>query len=212
MNKSLPKKDSDSDSSSDSDSVELEKLLYESDLSNDSVEEEEEKQELPKGKDDEDEATSPAGIALKGIVAEGIKKRRKRRYEKDADNGLSHAKMVSRMNKYHPRIKVDGKKKPYPVFGTSTGWFIPFERCRHWRRSDFYNMGVGVSLYFKFLKYIIFVLFCMSILSLPALIFFGLGSGEEKAGGGIYFYLAKTTLGNLGSARPVCSKLDNLDA
>lgn len=79
------------------------------------------------------------------------------------------------------------------------------------RRSDFARLGVGVSLYFKFIKYAIWIFMIMSILSIPALTFFiGSSRDTENTNVGIYTALASTTLGNLGSSRSSCTSTEGL--
>jgi hypothetical protein len=59
--------------------------------------------------------------------------------------------MQQRVERAHPRRIVNGNLEKYPIFGTRTGWHLP---SKEWRHSDLKELGVGISLYFKFLKYL----------------------------------------------------------
>jgi hypothetical protein len=72
-------------------------------------------------------------------------------YIRDASNGLSYSRMQQRVERAHPRRIVNGNLEKYPIFGTRTGWHLP---SKEWRHSDLKELGVGISLYFKFLKYL----------------------------------------------------------
>ena len=71
---------------------------------------------------------------------------------RDASNGLSYTRMKKRLDRIHPRKMVNGELVKYPICGTSTGWHLP---KRKYRKSDLKDFGVGVCLYFKWLKYLI---------------------------------------------------------
>ena len=61
--------------------------------------------------------------------------------------------------------------EPFPVWGTSTGWFD--DRCRSSRHSDIQErLGVGISIYFKQLKTLILMFFVFTVLSIPAFVIF----------------------------------------
>lgn len=62
------------------------------------------------------------------------------------------------------------------------------------------ELGVGVALYFRFIKYIAICFLCMSILALPSL--FISGSGNRIPSGSSS--LALLTLGNIGTSALVC--------
>jgi hypothetical protein len=104
-------------------------------------------------------------------------KTKKKKYEKDADNNLSSERMRSKMNRRHPRTKDSaGKRKKIPICFSSTGWHLC---CLRFRKTDLKDMGVGVCLYFKWLKYITCLLTVVSIFSIPALTFF-IGASQDK--------------------------------
>ena len=55
------------------------------------------------------------------------------------------------------------------------GWHMPFEK---WRESDIRQLGVGISVYFKLLKFLSVLFLWFSILSIPAYIFYYSGSDQ----------------------------------
>ena len=62
-------------------------------------------------------------------------------------------------------------------------------------------MGVGVSLYFKFTKYLILLYLFLTIITLPHTLFYILGGTKEFENSKTLTSLfGLTTLGNLGSA------------
>eukprot|EP00742_Colponemidia_sp_Colp-10_P003796 GILJ01004043.1.p1 GENE.GILJ01004043.1~~GILJ01004043.1.p1 ORF type:complete len:1123 (-),score=165.75 GILJ01004043.1:136-3504(-) len=122
----------------------------------------------------------------------------------DADNRLSYAKMKHETDRLHPRlVTTDGTTeylKPYPLCGTSTGWhFICGDSV-----SGLSQYGVGVTLYFKFLKYLAMLFFFLCILNVPVIIYnyFGTALRSDNLG------LAYTTFANLGDAPLSCSQLN----
>ena len=106
----------------------------------------------------------------------------------------------------HPRMKttIDGKivSKPRPVCRTKTG----FHNCcnRQKRKSDLEEYGVGSVLYFQFLKYMAMLFGFMVLLSIPSMLFFY--SGSSLGGTNIQAIIRATSLGNLGSSKPVCNR------
>ena len=106
----------------------------------------------------------------------------------DSDNGLlsytkmryvRDLKMVKRpKNADNKKIEAETEKlddetvfEPFPVWGTSTGWFD--DRCRSSRHSDIQErLGVGISIYFKQLKTLILMFFVFTVLSIPAFVIF----------------------------------------
>jgi hypothetical protein len=59
--------------------------------------------------------------------------------------------------------------KPFSFFTTSTGWHCCF---RKYRKTDFAELGTGLSLYFKMLKFLIAFFLIFTILSIPLYIYF----------------------------------------
>lgn len=103
----------------------------------------------------------------------------------------------------HPRRRnAKGKRVPYSILCSHTGFHFC---CRCARRTHFKDFGVGVSLYFKFLKYMIMIFTLVSILNVPAFTFFiGANTADSST--------ARTTLGNLGSSQMSCGSLSSLNS
>jgi hypothetical protein len=72
--------------------------------------------------------------------------------------------MHNYMNK-HPHKVVNGHRRPFSCCFTSFGWHCC---CKSMRKSDIRGMGVGVSVYFKFLKFMMALFLWFTILSIPA--------------------------------------------
>ena len=62
-------------------------------------------------------------------------------------------------------------------------------------------MGVGVSVYFKFLKYMTFTFLWFTILSLPAYFLYFNGNESKKEQKSISTYFSSFTLGNIGEGK-----------
>ena len=98
------------------------------------------------------------------------------------------------------------KLRPKSVFKTSTGHPDCFKKER--RKSGLENYGVGTVVYFQMLKYLGLLFTMCFFLLIPTMIFFGEGTEvEEKT---FFKLLMATSLGNLGSAKPVC-QANNFD-
>ncbi len=62
---------------------------------------------------------------------------------------------------------------------TVTGWVW----CtKGMRQSDFTPYGVGVTLYFQFLKFLCSMFFILTVLNIPAYIFFYSGNNKDTSG------------------------------
>jgi hypothetical protein len=84
----------------------------------------------------------------------------------------------------------------YPVCKTKTGWSCC---CRKSRKSEFSPYGVGMVLYFQLLKHLTLVFSIMSVLSIPAYIFFFSGNQiAAKDYTSPKYLLAAFSLGNIG--------------
>jgi len=89
--------------------------------------------------------------------------------------------------------------KKYPVCGTRTGWHCC---CKSWQQSSFDEYGVGLVLYFKFLKFLIVLFFLLSIGSTPAYYFYFNGnSADNSEYSSAKYYLAAFSLGNIGACK-----------
>lgn len=88
-----------------------------------------------------------------------------------------------------------------------TGWHIPYSKLM---KSDLDSLGIGVVLYFKMLKTIGVVFLILSILSIPALMFYIGGNGSSTSIPHLPKVLSLTTMGNLGENNPSCSFTNSL--
>jgi len=74
----------------------------------------------------------------------------------------------------------------------------------HWftkqaRASDFTTYGVGITLYFQFLKFLATIFLIFSLISGPAYIFFASGNPSREDGNSdLKSQLASLSLGNIG--------------
>ena len=70
---------------------------------------------------------------------------------------------------------IDGEKhySQVPVCRSSTGWHCCFRPCR---QSTFNQFGVGVTLYFKMLKFLIVMFTIGAIINIPMYILYAGGS------------------------------------
>ena len=90
----------------------------------------------------------------------------------------------------------------HPVCGTQTG----ISCCgKASRKTDLANYGVGIALYFQFLKYIAWLLFVTSLLSLPAYIFFYSGNSSSLQQVNVKNLLTTFSLGNIGQSQYACN-------
>ena len=100
-------------------------------------------------------------------------------YSRDASNRNSYEKMIRELDKYHPRedfIDLESglrKKKRRRIRKTRTGYFAC---CQSWRKSDMYDYGEGMTIYFQFIKYMCCLYFLMALMSIPAMLFFRSGN------------------------------------
>jgi len=128
--------------------------------------------------------------------------------------------MKAVINQTHPRkvIEKDGKKQyvKYPVCKTHTGMHcLCFPR---WRKNDIQEFGIGLVLYFRFIKFLIYLFAWCTLLSIPSFIFFGSAylnrvnaDGSEalaydRSFQSSYLFL---TMGALGESQPTCSSAVN---
>ena len=100
----------------------------------------------------------------------------------------------------HPRRIVNGVPKPMPIFGTKTGSHNCCSKAA--RESEFEKFGVGITVYFKFLKYMACIFFLLTILSLPSMVFYFNGTAIPDYS--ISSIATSLSLGNLGQAQKVC--------
>ena len=71
--------------------------------------------------------------------------------------------------------------------------------CKENRKTEFGEFGVGIVLYFQFLKHMVLCFFLMTLMSVPAYIFYY--SGNESGGDvslNVKSLLTAFSLGNIG--------------
>ena len=104
--------------------------------------------------------------------------------------------MVVERDQNHPRKRDEfGELKSMPVCGTKTGAHNCFSRQA--RESDLSEYGVGIVVYFQFLKYMACVFLILGILSVPTMIFSFYGT---KPDGSFTSIASSISIGNLGQA------------
>jgi hypothetical protein len=112
-------------------------------------------------------------------------------FERDAENKLSHRRMLGKVREN----MVLNEDSAYPLWSTKIGWHLPFEA---WRESDIRHLGVGISVYFKLLKFLIVLFLWFTFLSIPSYVFYSSGSEKGPSQNGFEFALSALSLGNLG--------------
>lgn len=110
--------------------------------------------------------------------------------------------MVYITNKRHPRQRDEaGEMKPFEFCATDLGCHTCIKSQR---KSDFSDFGIGITLYFKMIKYLIYLFLILSMLSVPVFIIYWSGNETE-----IQFTskqaLSSFTLGNIGESEQICN-------
>lgn len=114
-----------------------------------------------------------------------------------ADAKLSETKMKNEIDHREPRTKsFEGRFTEYPLCSTDLG---THSEDRRERKSEIEDLGEGTVLYFKFLKYFMFVFFIATLLSGPAIAVFMYGMQYDQVTTPFYTYVARTFMGNMGS-------------
>ena len=109
---------------------------------------------------------------------------------------LSHSMMRNEINEREPRIiQHDGKSVRYSVCGKATGFH---SEHRPNRKSEIEDLGEGTVLYFKFMKYFMFLFVLCFGLSCPSLIIYTAGLEYTDIEDKLTHYLGYTVMGNLG--------------
>jgi len=90
----------------------------------------------------------------------------------------------------------------YPLFGTKTGWHC----CsKSMRESDLRQLGVGITVYFKLLKFLMLLFLWFSFLSIPSYFFYYTSNPRnDEALGNFQMALTVFSLGNLGQCKLRC--------
>lgn len=113
----------------------------------------------------------------------------------DAENDLSYTEMLKTVERKQPRRLVDGKLVPHSWCGSRTGWHCG---CKSARKSDIRDMGVGISVYFKLLKFLMALFLWFTILSIPAYLLFSNGNEAGVQDTSVQYLLSSLSLGNIG--------------
>ena len=102
----------------------------------------------------------------------------------------------------HPNIRVDNRNIPLH-------WYSQMGMhccCKRLRQSQFRDMGVGITAYFKFLTFMMFMFLWFSFLSIPAYVLYSSGNQSDNFQKSSFKYaLSALTLGNIGQ----CKKYQN---
>jgi hypothetical protein len=110
---------------------------------------------------------------------------------------LSESKMKNEIDHREPRTKsFEGRFTEYPICSTEMG---NHSSDRRDRKSEIEDLGEGTVLYFKFLKYWMFIFFMSTLLSGPALAVFLYGMQYDQLTEPFYLYVARSFMGNMGS-------------
>ena len=113
----------------------------------------------------------------------------------DASNGLSYSKMKDAVGKRHPRRLKNGKLRKFSVCSAKTGWHCCW---KSWRQSDLQTMGVGLSNYFKMLKFFMVLFLWFAFLSVPAYFLYFSGNISKDQRLSANYVLSAFSLGNIG--------------
>jgi len=95
----------------------------------------------------------------------------------------------------HPHKVINGRRMSMKCCGAKTGWHCA---CKRMRESDFREMGVGISVYFKFLKFMMLLFLWFTVLSIPAYFFYYTGNQTPVQKKDLNYALSALTLGNIG--------------
>lgn len=82
--------------------------------------------------------------------------------------------------------------------GTETGSACCSKQSR---QTDLAQYGVGIALYFQFLKHIVWMFFIVSLMSVPAYVFFYSGNSSKLEATNIKNVLTAFSLGNIGQCK-----------
>ena len=94
----------------------------------------------------------------------------------------------------------DGNYVPLPICGTTSG---SYSTSKDWRKSDLNQLGLGINMYLKILKYYMCVFFLLFLLSLPSIMIYYGGTAFSNHNVPIQKFFATPTLGNLGSSQTI---------
>ena len=105
--------------------------------------------------------------------------------------------MKHEMNKRHSRKVTKNKTELYPLFETKTGWHTC---CKRFRKTGLGELGIGVALYFKMLKYLMLMFALSTLISIPSFVLYCAGGSNSNTGHpvSVNYVLSALTLGNIG--------------
>lgn len=85
--------------------------------------------------------------------------------------------MQNEINHREPRgFSLAGTIEPHPLFSSKTGCHCG---SRKWRQSELEQLGPGISLYFKMLKYFGLIFSLFFLLSLPSILVYSAGTAYQ---------------------------------
>jgi hypothetical protein len=138
-----------------------------------------------------------------GAAGESARKRAQSKIMVDPEHDKTeYSQLVEYIKRTHPRNKREKGYSCGEACGYTTGWHAC---CGTSKKSDLDQFGVGVVLYFRFVKYMIGFFFLFSLLQLPALYFSIQSSLNFTSGASDYkTALYYTTLGSIGRGATQC--------
>lgn len=111
-------------------------------------------------------------------------------------------KLYTEVIERHPFKVVEGKSRKYP-FCTNTGWFCGCGKCG---KSKLDTLGIGMVVYFKFLKALLVSFLLIAILN-SFLVISYISNHHDKPAKSYLDSLFRTTIGNIGSTLYNCIKI-----
>jgi hypothetical protein len=93
---------------------------------------------------------------------------------------LSHQRMKYNMDILHPRIEVEGEKKPFPVCASPVGRLTKFGDKPEDEVNFEETFGVGIVVYFRLLKFLVCLFLLFTVLSLPTLTMYAAGTDDSE--------------------------------
>ena len=103
--------------------------------------------------------------------------------------------MMEKLFHTHPLRKENGKYKTLPLCKTKVGCYCC---CRGKTRSDLADLGIGITVYFKMLKFLMCLYLWMAFLSIPAYYFYYTGNESGIKETSLKYALSVFSLGNIG--------------
>lgn len=116
--------------------------------------------------------------------------------------------MVAHVNLKHPRVKKINEADGTVVFekiplNTGIGGLFHQMITQEPQWVPFDQLGLGVTLYFKMIKVMIYVLVAATLLSIPILITFSSGN-EAQVALGLDQAFGRFSIGNIGQSKDMC--------